>query len=84
MSRCFAMLLIGLIAVGITGCNMSRSRLRSPGSVQQQRANAMMFAPFTDEDAGPEVVGGRPKDFQKPLSDTERSRLFLNSYWPFQ
>ena len=84
MSRCSALLLIVVLAVGFTGCNVSRPRLRAPGTVQQQRANAMMFDPFTDEDAGPEVVGGRPKDFQKPLSDTERSRLFLNSYWPFQ
>jgi hypothetical protein len=84
MSRCRALLILVVIAVCLPGCGVSRPKLRAPGTVQQQRANAMMFDPFTDQDVGPEVVGGRPKDFQKPLSDPERSRLFLNSYWPFQ
>ena len=84
MSRRCALLLIFVIAVVLTGCNVSRPRLRAPGTIQQQRANARMFDPVPDQDAGPEVEGGRPKDFQEPLTDTERSRLFLNSYWPFQ
>ncbi len=84
MSRCCSLLLVVVLAAGIFGCRTNRSKLLSPGSVQQQRSNAMLFDPFTDEDAGPEVVGGRPKDYQKPLSESERSRLFLNSYWPFQ
>ena len=46
-----------------------------PGSVAKQRNNAVVYDPYTDNEIGPEVVGGRPKDYQKPLSETERSRL---------
>ena len=41
--------------------------------------------PF-DNDAGPEVVGGRPRDFQRPRSEPTRSRAQAvssnqNSWW---
>ena len=26
-------------------------------------------------DVGPEIVGGRPRDYQKPRSEVERSRM---------
>jgi len=29
------------------------------------------------------VVGARPKDYQKPLSDSDKSRLFRKAYSPY-
>ena len=53
-----------------------------PGTVQKQRSNATVFDPYTDNDIAPEVVGGRPKDYQKPLSETDRSRMFQKIWSP--
>lgn len=80
---CKAALLLGLTFV-LCGCR-SYGRLFPPaGSVQQQRHNAAMFDPFTDVESGPEVVGGRPRDFQDPLPESERTRLLQNSWFTTQ
>ena len=58
------------------GCRSGRSLLEPPGSVEKQRFQSTVFDPYADNDIGPEIVGGRPRDFQKPLSEPDRSRLF--------
>ncbi len=73
------LLLIG----GLTGCRSSRSPFRPPGTIKKQQFNATVFDPYADNDIAPEVVGGRPKDFQKPLSEPDRSRLFQKISLPF-
>ncbi len=65
-----------IIGVGCRNCNP----LKSPGSAEKQRIEATVFDPFADNDIGPEIVGARPKDYQKPHSEAERSRLF-RQYW---
>jgi hypothetical protein len=42
--------------------------------MQQQRLSATVHDPYADVDAGPEIVGGRPREFQKPLAEPVRSR----------
>ena len=37
--------------------------------------------PYPDPNAGPEVVGGRPREFQKPLPEPVRSRYLTDSWW---
>jgi hypothetical protein len=68
--------LAGLGLAGLTGCRSDGSWLLSPpGSVAKQRSNAVVHDPYADNEVGPEVVGARPKDYQDPLSETDRSRL---------
>ncbi|MHB0955599.1 MAG: membrane or secreted protein [Pirellulaceae bacterium] len=83
MRICCRLTTIALVAAGLLGCRSDGRMLLPAGSVQKQRSNATMFDPYTDNDIGPEVVGGRPKDYQKPLSDTDRSRLFRTTWLPF-
>ena len=52
-------------------------RLPSPGPAQYQRAAAQDFDPYPLNDLGPEIVGGRPREFQKPLDEVTRSRQQL-------
>ena len=69
-----------LVIAGLSGCR-SDGRLFPPaGSAQKQRYNATVFDPFAGSELGPEVEGGRPKDYQKPLYESDKSRLFQKAY----
>ncbi len=83
MKHAWKLVAAALLVAGFMGCRSDRSLLQPPGSVEKQRFNATMFDPYADNDIGPEVVGGRPKDFQKPLSESDRSRLFQKISLPF-
>ncbi len=70
-------------ALWLTGCRTDGRLLPPAGSIEKQRFSSTVFDPYTDNDIGPEVVGGRPKDFQKPLPDSDRSRLLQKARSPF-
>jgi hypothetical protein len=46
-----------------------------PGWAHQQRHEAIEHDPYPLDDVGPEVVGGRPREYQRPLNEVERARL---------
>jgi len=77
--RCFNVCLV-LFAAGTTGCtpevhNYIRfPNLFHPGWAQQQRAAALEHDPYPLDDMGPEVVGGRPREYQRPIPEVERAR----------
>lgn len=81
--RCkLAILVLG--AACLAGCRSDgRSLFAPPGSVAKQRSNAIVHDPYADNEIGPEVVGARPKDYQDPLSETDRSRLMRQSHGAF-
>ncbi len=83
MKHAWKLAVLVLLVAGLVGCRADQSLLKPPGSVEKQRFNATMFDPYADNEIGPEVVGGRPKDFQKPLSDSDRSRLFQKISIPY-
>lgn len=55
-------------------CGLDRRPVGAPGTIQSQRLDAVIHDPYTDNDLGPEVVGGRPREFQVPLEDADRSQ----------
>ncbi|MGE0757361.1 MAG: hypothetical protein AB7F89_21730 [Pirellulaceae bacterium] len=63
-----------LATAGGMGCGLRRPFERPPGTVEQQRREAAAHDPYADNDLGPEVVGGRPREFSKPDPVAERSR----------
>jgi hypothetical protein len=70
-------------ALLMAGCVSGRPLLYSPGTMQQQQFRATLFDPYADTEAGPSVVGGRPREYQQPLSEPVRSQWFRNSWWAF-
>jgi hypothetical protein len=46
-----------------------------PGWAQQQRNDAVAHDPYPLDDVGPEIVGGRPREYQRPLNEVERARM---------
>jgi hypothetical protein len=73
--------LVVLWVIGTTGCVTGRPNLAHPGNLQTQRFNAIAHDPYADPDLGPEVVGGRPRDFQKNLAEPVRNRWLMDSWW---
>ncbi len=63
------------------GCTLPRPLFAPPGPVRYQQNNASYHDPYADNDAGPEVVGARPRDFQKPSAEPVRSRVYTDSLY---
>ena len=82
MSKRFVVWL-ALVAIGATsaGCTPEVHRYKRfpdflhPGWANQQRNDAVAHDPYLVDDAGPEVVGGRPREYQRPLNEVERARM---------
>jgi hypothetical protein len=70
-----------LIAAVTTGCTPEvRNYIRfpdlfHPGYANQQRGEAIEHDPYPLDDMGPEVVGGRPREYQRPIPEVERAQL---------
>jgi len=65
----------------VSGCAGSRWNFFQPGTMQQQRLRATVHDPYSDQDAGPEVVGGRPREYMQPLPEPVRNRMYADSWW---
>ena len=73
-ARTLLIFLLGLL--GMVGCNTysGQTNLLNPGTAAEQRRRAERFDPYPENDIGPEVVGGRPRDYPEPVSQPERAR----------
>ncbi len=70
---CRILSLIALAAV-LTCCGcLSSPNLAHPGPMDYQQTRAKVFEPFPDNDVGPPVVGGRPREYQEPVPETIRA-----------
>ena len=64
------------------GCAYLGERIAtSPGTIEQQRLRATIHDPYPDPNAGPEVVGGRPREYANPLPEPVRNRIYADSWW---
>jgi len=65
----------------LTACSQTvrKPQLLHPGPAPFQRANAEVFDPYPQPDVGPEVVGGRPREYAAPRNEVERAQEFLRS-----
>ncbi|MDI9443696.1 MAG: hypothetical protein QM844_05970, partial [Planctomycetota bacterium] len=56
------------------GCRgMHIPRIQGPGTAPYQRGIAERFDPYPENDVGPAVVGGRPRDFDRPAAEPVRA-----------
>jgi hypothetical protein len=60
------------------GCNgtVKLPSLFHPGNASTQRYNAVVHDPYPLNDAGPDVVGGRPLGYQNPVPEVVRGQMF--------
>lgn len=51
-----------------------------PGPAPVQQSRAVRFDPYPEKEVGPEVVGGRPREYQAPPSEPVRSQQWQNPW----
>jgi hypothetical protein len=72
-------IVVALLATSLVGCAPEAAALRQsfahPGPAAYQRAQAIQHDPYVLNDVGPEVVGGRPREYQIPVNEVDRARL---------
>lgn len=60
----------------LAGCQYNlRDNLAPPGTIWQQRNRAVQFDPYPIDHMGPPIVGGRPREFSKPLPEAFDNQL---------
>jgi hypothetical protein len=75
------LVVVAVAAACYTGCTPEVHRYKRfpdffhPGWAQQQRNDAVAHDPYPLDDVGPEIVGGRPREYQRPLNEVERARM---------
>jgi hypothetical protein len=81
MLRSAPLKLLAVACLSLAACSSAvhKPQLLHPGPAPYQRALAEQFDPYPLPDLGPDVVGGRPRDFAKPRNEVQRSRQFLDS-----
>jgi hypothetical protein len=73
-------LLLVLLPSLSVGCRNTSALFSPPGTMRQQQLNATLHDPYAETDVGPEVVGGRPREYQKPLAEPVRSRFVWDNW----
>lgn len=64
-----------VLVVLFCGCpTTGMPRLFNPGPEAYQRQVADRFDPYPENDTGPAIVGGRPREYQVPRAETTRAR----------
>jgi hypothetical protein len=63
------------------GCVGHQGKIANPGTIQQQRLRATIHDPYPDPDLGPDVDGGRPREYLEPLPEPVRNRIYADSWW---
>jgi hypothetical protein len=54
------------VAGGGCSSSLGRPNWANPGPVAYQQHQAQRFDPFPEDDLGPPIVGGRPREYDRP------------------
>jgi hypothetical protein len=75
-------LLILMATASVSGC-ANRPGWGIPGfgqgTVDRQSARAVYHDPYPLNDIGPEVVGGRPREYAQPMPEATRNQRYYSS-----
>jgi hypothetical protein len=74
-------LLAACMCLSVAGCAQHEGKIANPGTIQQQRLRATIHDPYPDPDLGPDVDGGRPREYLEPLPEPVRNRIYADSWW---
>lgn len=64
-----------------TGCMTQSANISMPGTIDVQRRRAIRLDPYPNQHIAPEIVGGRPRDYDMDRSETNRSKLLREAWW---
>ena len=71
------------LAIAVAGCTLPNRQPHRPRPIGLQQLEATQFDPYADADAGPEIVGSRPREFQRPAAEAVRAHGFRDTKWAF-
>ena len=74
-------MLAALMLSASAGCHLWPN-VSHPGTADAQRRRATMHDPYPDPVLAPDVVGGRPREFQVPYPEAVKNRAFVDQYRP--
>lgn len=77
-AACLKMVLGVLAAAGCSSA-VRKPQLLHPGPAPFQRGNAEVIDPYPLPDMGPEIVGGRPREFDQPRNEVVRAQQYKRS-----
>jgi hypothetical protein len=60
-----------ILIIPVSGCHL-QPNFGPPGTIGEQRARAIVHDPFPDNDLGPEIVSGRPREWNRPSAEPKR------------
>jgi hypothetical protein len=64
--------LIALLALApMCGC-LATPNIVHPGTEQYQQARARVFEPYPENEPGPPIAGGRPREYMNPVAEVNR------------
>ncbi len=80
--RTLSIFALGVLLFAASGCSNRPGWGFSwgQGTTAQQKARATVHDPFPLNDIGPEVVGGRPREFYNPQPEAVRNQNTRNGY----
>ncbi|MEQ8788124.1 MAG: membrane or secreted protein [Pirellulaceae bacterium] len=81
MTGRFMLLVAVCMLATTTGCRTMWPQWFNPGNIQTQRYNATLHDPYPNVNEGPEVVGGRPREYQQPLAEPRANQLQQERVW---
>ena len=74
MDKRWSLLIAAAVLCTTAGCRLVPPSWFHPGTARQQQLRAQQFDPYTDVESAPEVVGGRPLEYEKPPPEAVRAR----------
>ena len=62
-------------ALLLSGCGTGPRLFQPSGTIGYQRSQAVLHDPFPNNDLGPPIMGGRPREFDRPLPEVVDSQV---------
>ena len=60
-----------------------RANIGMPGTIDVQRRRAIRLDPYPNQDIAPEIVGGRPREYDEDRSEANRAKLLREAWWGY-
>lgn len=79
----FACIFLSVVLSGLCGCTLPNGQFQPARTQGQQQFGATQWDPYAQVDGGPDVVGSRPREFDRPAAEPVRSPGFRHTRWPF-
>jgi hypothetical protein len=79
LSRAIFVATLAFVPLG--GCMTQQCNLSQPGTIDQQRRRAVRLDPYPDQRIGPEIEGGRPREYDLDRAEPDRAGLLREAWW---